>query len=171
VACASRDRLAYLYFIQAGDDGPIKIGAADDPEFRRKTLAAGSPYDLRLLAVIPQVPGLLESLLHKRFYHLAIRREWFRPESELLEFIRVNGEPFGLTRPPRPPAPPYPDQVREGAARVIALHGGRSSYAYMEAILSRLARDGIELGSLSELASHAIDELAKRLGVDAEKFR
>ena len=44
-----------IFFIQAGHDGPIKIGKAVDPEKRLQTLQTGTHEMLRLLAVIPAI--------------------------------------------------------------------------------------------------------------------
>lgn len=43
----------FIYFIQMGDIGPIKIGYAKKPDKRFKHLQWSSPYELKLLYVTP----------------------------------------------------------------------------------------------------------------------
>lgn len=77
-----------LYFLQAGDGGPIKIGAAHDPVERMQTLQVGNHERLRLIAVLPG-KGAMETYLHVLFGHLRVRPdgEWFRPGRELMAYI------------------------------------------------------------------------------------
>jgi hypothetical protein len=88
-----------VYFIQVGEDGPIKIGRAKgSPLTRLDALQVGIPFDLRLVAIIPHVSHHLELDLHRRFDHLRIRGEWFKPEPELLDYIRENALAWTLRR-------------------------------------------------------------------------
>ena len=75
-----------VYFIRSGTGGPIKIGFSTYTPTRLRNLQMTSGQDLTLLATIP---GDLhrEHELHRRFRHLRIHGEWFRPESDLLGFI------------------------------------------------------------------------------------
>lgn len=87
--CAGlRDRFRgskdYVYFIQAGTDGPIKIGRSENPNKRLGELATGCWLDLRLILVLRD--GGLESWLHLRFGRHFIAREWFRSSEEILRF-------------------------------------------------------------------------------------
>ncbi len=93
-SCAAKKRSAgkfrkglSVYFIQAVGGGPIKIGLTDDPTGRLLSLSTAHPEPLRFLALIPEADSQRERELHKRFAHLRLRGEWFRAESELLEFI------------------------------------------------------------------------------------
>lgn len=73
----------YVYFIQAGIDGPIKIGfSKTDPSRRMGQLQAGCPWELRLLGFIPGTK-FDEKLLQEKFSQFNIRREWFRPEIDI----------------------------------------------------------------------------------------
>lgn len=76
-----------VYFVQQGEDGPIKIGFSDDVEHRLATLQTGSPYPLRLLLVIPGSQSK-EASFHSKFADARLSGEWFRPVPELLSFIR-----------------------------------------------------------------------------------
>ena len=80
------DKSRYVYFIQCGKTGPIKIGYANDVKARLATLQTASPFDLRLLATIKGRPSL-ERQLHNRFAGDRLRGEWFLPTSELLAFV------------------------------------------------------------------------------------
>lgn len=75
-----------IYFIQVGDDGPVKIGLADDPYRRLVALQCASPFELRLLGGFEGGRGE-ELKLHKMFAHARIRGEWFEPTEELLAFV------------------------------------------------------------------------------------
>lgn len=77
-----------IYFIQAGaPDRPIKIGFTQRIHHRLRQFQTDVPDPLVILATIPG-DHEDESALHERFMHLNVRREWFRPEVELLEFIQ-----------------------------------------------------------------------------------
>jgi hypothetical protein len=86
----------YTYFIQAGEDGPIKIGWTRNLLVRLRSFAAMFPMPLRLLGVIQ---GDVEDLCHKQFAASRVGGEWFDPTPVLLEFIRerakIPAEPGG----------------------------------------------------------------------------
>jgi hypothetical protein len=78
-----------LYFIQEEDHGPIKIGwTKNSPRVRLEDLQVGNPRPPHIVAMMPGTI-LDETRLHDRFRHLNIRGEWFRPEADLLDFIRL----------------------------------------------------------------------------------
>ena len=76
----------WIYFIQAGDDGPIKIGITKNVESRREGLQSGSPIVLSLLCAIPGTRAN-ERMLHTHFADDRLHGEWFNPHPELLEYI------------------------------------------------------------------------------------
>lgn len=84
------DVSVYIYFIQAGCTGPIKIGRSHDPYRRLDGLQTANPEKLSLLAAFPVDDKINESSLHCTFDHLRIRGEWFKPTNDLLNFIRTN---------------------------------------------------------------------------------
>jgi hypothetical protein len=85
-------RPVYVYFVQAGEDGPIKIGrTTGDPIRRLKDLQTASPYTLRLIGVKETSETLTERLVHQRFAHLSLSGEWFSPAPDLLAFIADDG--------------------------------------------------------------------------------
>lgn len=85
-AAAVDDGLTWIYFVQAGADGPIKIGSAQDVEGRIRNLQVSSHVELRLLGVVRATP-LHEGELHDRFSESRLRGEWFEPTAELLAHI------------------------------------------------------------------------------------
>ena len=67
----------YIYCIQIGDDGPVKIGfTGGKPEARLKQLQTSSPFDLRLVGYFNgDMQG--EALFHEVFSECRMRGEWF----------------------------------------------------------------------------------------------
>jgi hypothetical protein len=76
-----------IYFVQVGEDGPIKIGRAHSPRSRLASLQTASPVPLRLLG---QFDGNArdERHLHRLFAHVRLRGEWFEPSAALLAVIK-----------------------------------------------------------------------------------
>lgn len=88
-AAHSTDRLWVVYFIQMGDDGPIKIGLTNRSVKQRVAdLQTGSPWPLHILAILPVKSPLDEYAIHRHFRDLRMCGEWFLPEFELFRFIR-----------------------------------------------------------------------------------
>ncbi len=78
----------FVYFIQQGSSGPIKIGfTRDDLYARVKRLQTGNPLPLKLLAIIDGACTKTEISLHSRFSSCRLNGEWFAPTEELLNFI------------------------------------------------------------------------------------
>lgn len=76
-----------VYFIQAVNGGPIKIGfTAEDVRARCKQLQTGNPYELKVLAWC-HAPQSKEKELHKQFASARLEGEWFAPVPELLALI------------------------------------------------------------------------------------
>lgn len=90
------DEKRFVYFIQRGEDGPIKIGVSVDVAGRLRTLRAASQEPLVLLGTLPGGAGL-EQALHDRFRDQRVRGEWFRPSPELLR-LACGGEHLASTR-------------------------------------------------------------------------
>lgn len=68
----------YVYFIQQGEEGPLKIGWAVDPEKRLREFQTANPQTLFLRGA---VPGSREdeANFHAFFWEHRIRGEWFQP--------------------------------------------------------------------------------------------
>jgi hypothetical protein len=76
-----------VYFVQAGEGGPIKIGwTGGDPKARMRDLQTGNPYPLSMLGHVPG-SGADEAELHDRFRHLRMVGEWFKPAPEIVAFL------------------------------------------------------------------------------------
>lgn len=92
LGCLPRDRKTWasregsMYFIQAGENGPIKIGSSINPEKRRGLLQMGNAEELKVVLAIPGGERR-ERAAHKRFRHLRIRGEWFLPGFQLTSYI------------------------------------------------------------------------------------
>lgn len=76
----------FLYFVQQGLRGPIKIGWTCDLEKRVATLQTGNPEPLYVLVAVPCWPDL-EGVAHRVFAPYRLRGEWFSPAPQLLEYI------------------------------------------------------------------------------------
>jgi hypothetical protein len=85
-------RLAsYVYFIQRGVDGPIKIGYSRKPKSRLSQLQSAFPETLRMLGVIPGDKAK-ERALHDRFDGIRVKGEWFAPDRSLIALIKANAK-------------------------------------------------------------------------------
>lgn len=75
------DYSCYVYFIQQGVNGSVKIGVADNIESRLKSLQTASPVKLNLIASIGCKGRLqaydLEGQMHKKFAAYRLKGEWF----------------------------------------------------------------------------------------------
>lgn len=83
---ANETRGSFLYFIRAGEDGPIKIGHAKLPDARRHALQPGNHVQLNVVCIFPGGVDA-EVAAHFAFRHLRIRGEWFRPEPDLMALV------------------------------------------------------------------------------------
>ena len=73
-----------VYFIQIGEF--IKIGWTGSIAKRRGQIQSSIPYDVTLLHTILG-DYELEEILHAQFQHLHHRGEWFRADTELIDYI------------------------------------------------------------------------------------
>jgi Meiotically up-regulated gene 113 len=123
-----------VYFVQAVEGGPIKIGVARDPLTRLADLQVGSPYKLRLYGL--RRGGVAEERrLHKRFRADRLQGEWFKASGELAELA-------GAT----PPEDAEFQTVAEAGAYADGLEIGR-----------------IEITELQEYVDERLDELREAL--------
>lgn len=67
---------SWIYFVQLGDSGPVKIGTARNVRTRLAGLQCGTIETLRLIAVIPGARDM-EKKLHSQFDEYRLRGEWF----------------------------------------------------------------------------------------------
>jgi hypothetical protein len=75
-----------VYFIRAGEGGPVKIGVAGDVASR---LAEFQTAHFQTLHIIREMDGdtLAEREMHRRFKHRHIRGEWFEFDPEMLTVV------------------------------------------------------------------------------------
>lgn len=87
-----------IYFIQAGNDGPIKIGKAQNSEARRRDLQTGNHEKLKLITEIPGDKEREDSI-HNDLRSDRYRGEWFSATPKVLAYIdkvaRVDYEIIG----------------------------------------------------------------------------
>lgn len=80
-----------VYFIQSGEDGPIKIGTSSNFSSRLASLRTSQPHEIAVLAVVSGGRSL-ERSYHKKFADMRVVGEWFDPQEPILaEIDRLNG--------------------------------------------------------------------------------
>lgn len=85
----------YIYFVQAPDCGPVKIGfTTGHPKRRLETLQCGSPVELTLRAMIRGTMAD-ERAFHKQFAANRLHGEWFIPHPDM-PLVCCDGE---ITQP------------------------------------------------------------------------
>lgn len=82
--------LGYIYFIQKGKDGPIKIGRSMSPRSRLQQLQSSNDGRLSILGTMRETDTIKEGDVLGRFAYLKIRGEWFNPSRDLISFIKDN---------------------------------------------------------------------------------
>ncbi len=75
----------FVYFIQSGPGGPIKIGFASNPLARLAELQVGNPHPLAMLLLIRGTRR--DEYLTAYNFAGRIRGEWFHPSQEILAYI------------------------------------------------------------------------------------
>ncbi|HYF53527.1 MAG TPA: GIY-YIG nuclease family protein [Salinarimonas sp.] len=79
----------FIYAVQMGDGGPIKIGFSESAETlpkRLRALQTGCPHPIRVLATMPgRVPD--ERDAHQALAAHRLKGEWFSPAPEVLAFV------------------------------------------------------------------------------------
>jgi len=77
-----------IYFIQAGENGPIKIGQSNNVMERLSQLQTANPYELKLIWLYSG-SDYTEIEIQNEFKHENIRGEWFHPSDKLFSFIHT----------------------------------------------------------------------------------
>lgn len=75
-----------IYFIQEGENGPVKVGKGVSTVARIKQLQTGNPRPLKIYAVVPGYSSL-ETRIKKDLAEFQINGEWFNSTSKLFEYI------------------------------------------------------------------------------------
>lgn len=102
---ASYDGSCVIYFAQAGEFGPIKVGITTAARLQRRIeeLQNGCPWRVILRRAIPGSRGL-ERLLHRVLRPLKMNGEWFYPDPLLAKVAGANvpaahdSDPIRLSR-------------------------------------------------------------------------
>ncbi len=81
------DTNGFVYFIQAENGGPIKIGYSIKPEKRLTDLQVAHPYKLSLIGTI-HGNMFIEKKLHRYLLHARTYGEWFEPDEIVLATIK-----------------------------------------------------------------------------------
>lgn len=84
-----------IYFIQAGEDGPVKIGYTKRAEGVKRRLTTFQTSHAETLRLLGSHEGTLEDEkeLHRQFSNRRVRGEWFEPDSLILH-LAGDGEYF-----------------------------------------------------------------------------
>lgn len=91
---ADGDRdFAHVYFIQRGNDGPIKIGASSNVVRRLAEFQIASPEPMRLIGVWLMAGFRMERGLQNLHAEDCLGGEWFRPSEQVWETVRTFGWP------------------------------------------------------------------------------
>lgn len=119
--------MSLVYFLRAGDDGPIKIGFTSGPVAKRiGEIQVGCPWPLCLIGTV-HGERQHETWLHRRFRAISLSGEWFSPSADLLAAIEQMVAPgfawpedLSVQRPAAPAAP----QSLSTPAEIIKFAGG-----------------------------------------------
>ncbi len=93
-----------VYFIQAGANGPIKIGASTVPQIHLNRLQQGNHEALKIVAEIPGEQNL-EKKVRDDLKAFERGRKWFEATDEVLDYIEkvqsveydvINGVPMAV---------------------------------------------------------------------------
>lgn len=80
----------WIYFLQFGMDGPVKVGRSYNPVARAQDLNATSPVELVLLGALRSRDMCREEHeLHDRLSEFRVRGEWFDQVAVLAEMKRL----------------------------------------------------------------------------------
>lgn len=88
------NNLDVIYFVQSGKDGPIKIGYTTQGSLRDRLskLQTGNQSKMILLG-IEIGDRSHETRLHQMFAPGRLRGEWFRPDNDLIAYIKTHATP------------------------------------------------------------------------------
>lgn len=72
---------SWVYFIQEGENGHVKVGVSDDVDSRLLSLQTSNPRPLRLVAKLGCSSRRhafdIEGVIHKKMYSYNVNGEWF----------------------------------------------------------------------------------------------
>lgn len=114
----------FVYFVQMGRAGPIKIGYSTNPAAR---IASMQTSNARELVLIGSIPGdtAVERAIHRELSAYRLRGEWWRPEPAVMRYVRKllrHGSPWPPhVTGPRMPRPSEPRPQIDPVARALAI--------------------------------------------------
>lgn len=154
-----------VYFVQAGDGGPIKIGYTSSRVADRvAALQTGNPCRLEIVAV---APGSMEdeSRAHAMFAQCRLHGEWFAPGPELMAFI--DGIRFAV--PPSPSPIAEPSRIDDHAAEYAYLW---SLHHRATVLLDEARLYGLPAGAAADAQSlyYALDWFVREGGEPFHRF-
>lgn len=76
----------FVYFVRAGEAGPVKIGASSNVSARLRTLQISNFVELKVLRVLPGTKST-ESWLHYHYKDRRIKGEWYEFSECMLTLI------------------------------------------------------------------------------------
>lgn len=117
-----------IYFIQAGENGPIKIGVAIDVASRMSFLQSGNAEKLRLIGTMPGSYDE-EKCLHRLAWKDRIRGEWFHPTHLTMAVVAAALDGDLVLEPQQKASAIKPAKGVPGASQMIAALGGQSAVA------------------------------------------
>lgn len=132
-----------IYFVQDPRDKRVKIGTTICLSVRHRALEIEHGTTLNVLGV---TDGSFadEDALHKRFGLLRIEGEWFRPGSELVDFITTDCRPWdGIDEVP-PTRPTKITRLAAKWARIASGYTGESMSEYVSRITLERGREDAE---------------------------
>lgn len=94
----------WLYFIQAGESGPVKIGTSRDPRARLSNMQVNNHERLTLLAAARVLPET-EGDVHEDLSLARLHGEWYMPTAQVLDEAAhwaSRGDAAWLVEPTRP---------------------------------------------------------------------
>lgn len=104
-----------VYFVQAGESGPIKIGYARNVKRRLSSLQTAHPERLRLVAEGPGSKGH-ERAFHEGLKNFRISGEWFAPNDVVLRAAKIL-QLYALCH-----GEDTPDEIEEYGRECVAEH-------------------------------------------------
>lgn len=78
----------YVYFVQAGEDGPVKVGISARPEERVSCITSNSPIPCRLIGYI-EGSVFIEEYIKLHFMYARSHGEWFVQDEKITS--EING--------------------------------------------------------------------------------
>lgn len=87
---STNSKIIYAVQMIDGINDYVKIGQTTAFIGRLEALRCSSPYPLKVIVTFLADDFIQaeETVIHQKFAHLRVRREWFKPEKELLDWLR-----------------------------------------------------------------------------------